>query len=73
MKQKLFLWFGITIIIILIVSTFIKIQVDSGTNYGTNSLLLGILIFYSPIVLLIYIAIALFLIWKGLGKKIKFV
>ncbi|MCH7568008.1 MAG: hypothetical protein IIA87_01170 [Nanoarchaeota archaeon] len=73
MKQKTYLYIGIIILLILLISAFIEIPVESGPNYNTIAPLLGILIFYNPIILIIYIGIAIFLIWKGIGKRIKFV
>lgn len=72
MKNKLLFYLGILILAILAISYFIQIE-TSGTNYIISTPLLGILIFHSPIVLIIYTLIALFLIYKGLDKKIKFV
>jgi len=72
MKNKLLFYLGILILVILAISYFIQIE-TSGTNYIISTPLLGILIFHSPIVLIVYILMASFLIYKGLGKKIKFV
>ena len=72
MKQKTYFYIGIIILLILLISAFIKIPVESGSNYNITAPLLGILIFYSPIVLGAYIIIASILIFLGL-KKIKFV
>jgi len=72
MKSKLLFYLGILILAILALSYVIKIE-TSGENFITSTPLLGILILHSPIILLVYILIALFLIYKGLGKKIKFV
>jgi len=71
--KKIFLWLGTIILLILLISLFIKIPTESGPNYNTTSSLLGFLIFYNPIILFIYIAIALLLIYKSLNKKLKFV
>lgn len=73
MKPRTYLYIGIAILSILLISFFIKIPIDSGANYITVSPLLGIIIFNSPIVLAAYIAIALFFIYKAFGKKIKII
>jgi hypothetical protein len=72
-KQKTYLILGISILLILLLTLFIKIQAPSGPGENTITPILAILIFRSPIMLGIYILIALFLIWKGLAKKIKVV
>jgi len=63
---------GITIIALLAISYFIKIKVDVGSNYEITDSLLGIIIFHSPIALIIYIAIAGILMSAGV-KRIKLV
>lgn len=72
MKPKPLFYIGILIFLILGASYFIQTTTTTETRI-TKTPLLGILIFHSPIILPIYIAVALFLIYKGLGKKIKFV
>lgn len=72
-KQKTFICIGVAILLFMLIAYFIKIPVESGINYETFSSLLGILIFHSPVFLIIYISIALFLIYKGLNKKIRLV
>jgi len=72
MKQKTYLYIGIIILLLLLISAFIKLPAESGSNYNITTPLLGILIFYSPIVLGIYLITGLILIFLGL-KKIKFV
>ncbi|MEK6846884.1 MAG: hypothetical protein AABY16_01820 [Nanoarchaeota archaeon] len=69
-KPKFFA--GISIALILIISYFIKLNVEEGTNYQTSDTLLGILIFHNPFILLIYLSIATALIISGI-KKIKFI
>lgn len=71
LHKPLYFWLGIIILAVLILSLFIQVHIPSGTDVIITSLL-GILIFYNPIVLAIYIIIALILIILGL-KKIKFV
>ncbi|MSS74123.1 hypothetical protein EXS72_00580 [Candidatus Pacearchaeota archaeon] len=63
---------GIVILIILIVSYFIKIQTNSGMNYISVSKILSLLIFKNVFLLIIYFAIPIFLIITGI-KKIKFI
>ena len=72
MKQKTYLWIGLIILGILVISYFIKIPVESGTNFITISPLLGVLIFYKTFILVIYILIALFLVYKGLKGRVRF-
>jgi len=73
LKSPFLFWPGILIILFLIIAYFITIEVDSGADYVAYSKLLGVLIFYNPIILILYIIIALFLIYKGIGRKIKFI
>ena len=61
---------GIILLVFLGISYFIKIDIDSGSNYIVKDSLLGIIIFHSWIVLLIYIALCLALMWFGIRKKI---
>ncbi len=63
---------GIVILALLGVSYFIKLNVDSGTNYQTTDTLLGVIIFHSPFILLIYLAVTASLIISGI-RKIKFI
>ena len=63
---------GIIIAAILIISYFIKINIDTGSNYETTDSILGIIIFHNLIILLIYIAIAVILTAIGI-KKIQFI
>lgn len=69
-KSRFFM--GITILIILIASYFIKIQTDSGMNYISVSRILSILIFQNIFLLIFYFAVPIFLIITGI-KKIKFI
>ncbi|MBX4212108.1 hypothetical protein KW787_01475 [Candidatus Pacearchaeota archaeon] len=61
---------GIAILLIIGISYFIPIQVDGGANYSTTSSLLGIIIFYNPFILALYILIAIVLIIKKNTKRI---
>jgi uncharacterized membrane protein len=72
-RKKINLWLGIVFLALLLVSFFIKIPIESGSNYKVFSPLLGIIIFNNPIILGIYILISLILIISGLKGKIKFV
>ena len=63
---------GIAILIILIMSYFIKMSVESGSNYETQDTLLGILILHKPIFLIVYLIIAVILIITGI-KKFKLI
>ena len=63
---------GIIIATILIISYFIKINIDEGTNYQIQDTLLGIIIFHSPIIFSIYLAVITALIILGI-RKIKFI
>jgi hypothetical protein len=64
--------FGVFIILFLIVSYFIKIEVDSGANYLVVDTLLGIVIFHSLFVFIIYLFVAALLIFMGF-KRFKLV
>ena len=59
---------GLIILTFLILSYFIKINIDSGSNYETTDTLLGIIIFHSPIILLVYLSIISALIISGIKK-----
>ena len=67
-----YFWIGIVIAVILIASAFLEVSISEPGRI-TNTPILGLLIFYNPLVLAIYIMIALFFIYKGLKGKIKFV
>ena len=71
-RSKLLFWIGVSILLILGLLTLISVPVESGSNYNVTAPLLGLVIFYNPIVLMIYIIAALILIFLGF-KKIKFV
>ena len=69
-KPKYTFWIGIAILLIMLLTFFIRINVSSGGGTIITQIpLLGVLIFYNPFVLITYIIIALFLIVKGLVKK----
>tara|TARA_Y100000034_G_scaffold123127_1_gene169485 strand:- start:297 stop:506 length:210 start_codon:yes stop_codon:yes gene_type:complete len=65
-RNKKYFRIGVGILIFLILSYFIKIPIESGTNYLITDSLLGILIFHNLYILIIYSLIATFLIWKSL-------
>ncbi|PIN89926.1 hypothetical protein COU60_02430 [Candidatus Pacearchaeota archaeon CG10_big_fil_rev_8_21_14_0_10_34_76] len=67
-KQKLYLYFGIGIFLALTFSYFIKIPLNSGSNYVTTTSILGLLMFYNPFILGAYIVIATILIYNGIKK-----
>lgn len=69
-SSKLYLITGIAIVLILTASYFIKINVDSGSNYLTSDSLLGIIIFHNPFILALYVLIAVVLGIKG-AKRFK--
>ena len=64
-------WAGIGIILIVFLSYFVKISVDSGTNYVVESSLLGTLIFHNAFILGLYILVSVSLIISGLQFKNK--
>ena len=66
MKNKFFFYAGILIIIFILLSYFIKVGIDNGENYLVKSSLLGLIIFYNPFILALYILIAAILIKKGI-------
>jgi len=57
--------FGIGIFLVLGASYFVNINISSG-NSITQTSLLGILIFYNPFILALYLLIAIVLIMKGI-------
>lgn len=66
MKNKNYFWIGILSFLFLLISYFIKINIDSGSNYVTRDSLLGILIFHNIFVLIFYGILILFFISKGI-------
>lgn len=62
---------GAALAIFLFLSYFIKINVDSGANYITKDSLLGVIIFHNIFVLIIYILIIVFLLYKSIKKCMK--
>ena len=66
---------GCTILFILFASYFIQIQTLESYNYAVDvqvgTPLLGILIFHSSLVLAVYIALALVLIFTGIINNRK--
>ena len=75
MNKKLYLWFGLLILIILIISYFIPVYqtflYNDIADVKVKSSLLSWMIFSSPWVLGIYILIALTFIYYGL-RGIRF-
>lgn len=69
MKRNYFLWLGAAVLLFLIISYFIKINIEQGANYIIKSSLLGVLIFNNPFVLGIYILISVIFIVKGFKKE----
>ena len=67
-KRGLFLT-GLFVFILLGAAYFIKIEIDSGANYVEKTPLLGILIFYSPAVLVLYVFFGALLVFLGLRKR----
>lgn len=68
-RRPYLFWIGIAIGLTLLVSYFITLNVDSGANYSVDTPLLGILIFYSPWILALYIVIALVFVWLSFYDK----
>jgi len=66
--MKISFLIGVIISVILISAYFIKVDIEQGSNYITKSSLLGILIFYNPFVMAIYVLIIILLIAKGIKK-----
>lgn len=66
-------WAGVTIVLVLIASYFVKFRIDSGANYELHDSLLGIVIFHNPFILGLYVLIATVLIFNGLKKKSLFI
>lgn len=68
--SKIRFYSGLIIIIILVISYFIKINVDSGSNYQITDTLLGILIFHNISILFAYLMISAILLIIGI-KNIR--
>jgi len=73
MKQKTWLFTGVGILLVLGMSYFVKIPVETGVGYEVYSPLLGLLILYQPIILGLYIIAGGYCIWRGIRGKITFV
>ena len=69
--NKLIIAIGVIFLLLLGVSYFINVTVDQGTNFMTNSSLLGIIIFYNPLILGIYVAAGAIFILAGISWKGK--
>tara|TARA_Y100000310_G_scaffold345284_1_gene463411 strand:- start:5684 stop:5896 length:213 start_codon:yes stop_codon:yes gene_type:complete len=63
--NRLLFWIGIGLFVLLGISYFIGIDVESGANYIVQDSLLGILIFHNPFVFAFYILIGIVLIVKS--------
>lgn len=61
---------GILIIFLLVISYFIPLSINTGTNFIVQDSILGIIIFHNPFILGLYILSSLALIIEGL-KRIK--
>lgn len=70
-NKKIF-YSGLGILIFLLISYFIRFEVDSGSNYIVEDTLLGILIFHSLFIFIIYILIGAFFVFIGI-KGIKII
>lgn len=70
LTNKFRFYTGLLIVLFLVTSYFFKIEIDSGANYTVTDSLLGIIIFHSFFVLVVYSLIALFFIFTGF-KRIK--
>ena len=62
-------YFGLILFVALVVFYFIKIEVDSGSNFTTYDSFLGIIIFHNPFILALYCLIVVVLIFIGIKKK----
>ena len=67
--SKKYFFFGILIFLVLIVSYFVKFDIDSGANYNIEERLLGVIIFHNPFILGIYLLIGIILILRGMKYK----
>jgi len=67
--SKKYFFFGILIFLVLIVSYFVKFDIDSGANYNIEERLLGVIIFHNPFILGIYLLIGIILILRGIIYK----
>lgn len=65
-------YLGILIILFLLISYFISIDVDTGSNYVVSDTLLGIIIFHNLYLFILYLLIAGFLILTS-SKRFKIV
>ena len=64
-------WIGIALLIVMAVTYFIPVSVDSGFNYLVQTPLLGVLIFHNAFILGLYILVCVTLIIWGMRKRTK--
>lgn len=69
--KKILFWIGISLAILMVLSYFIKVNIDSGANYLIEDSVLGIIIFHNILVFTIYIIILILLIVPFLINKFK--
>lgn len=70
-SRKILFWIGLIIIVLLGASYFIKINIDSGTNYNVEESILAIIIFQNVWVLVLYLLVCAFLMFFGIRKGRK--
>ena len=69
MLRKKYLLSGIFILLFLVLAYFIPLELDSGDNYVVEDTLLGVVIFHSSIVFLLYLTIGIVLLIIGSGVR----
>lgn len=69
-KTKFFI--GLFVLAFMLFSYFIKFVSESGPNYIVEDRLLGVIIFHSAFVFVLYIILACFLIFTGV-KRIRII
>lgn len=72
MRREKLLIVGITWLMFLCVAYFIPVHIETGSNYIVEDTLLGIVIFYSPLVLGLYVLLGIALVAAGSGVRVEF-
>lgn len=69
MHKKILFLLGIAILVLILISYFIPLTIDQGSNFLVKDSLLGVIIFHNPFILGLYILASLALIIKNWKRK----
>jgi len=71
MLHKKYLLSGIVILLFLALAYFIPLELELGDNYVVEDTLLGVVVFHSPIVFLLYLTVGIVLLTIGSGVRFE--